>query len=482
MAISKIMHMKDGKTGYHGVHLKRSIDYITVPDKTQNGRLVGAVNCLADRAFEQMRETKESFGKNNQRQGYHIVLSFKEGEVDADTVFQITKEFVDAYVGEKYEAVYAVHDNTDHIHSHIVYNSVSFVDGMKYHYSKGDWERDIQPITNRLCKEHGLSTIEIDGEKANSEMKEWSVNKDGAFVWGDMIKRDLDACILQASTFDSFLQMLNDKGYEVKHGKYLAVKPQGMQRFKRCKSLGATYSEERIKERILVETIKDYIAETNVKPKIVKCYVKRYRRAKMSGLQKKYYAKLYRLGKLKKRPYSQAWKYKDEIKKMQKLQRQYLFLARHDIKSMVDLVAVMDSLTDKRKESYSEKSVIYKARAKCESLFDIVKEMDELTCAKNTYLNGDTYFEKEYKQWIQLENALKEEGYTYEEVNQLKIHYKNQIAEVNKKVTAVNQELALARAVISDVTPTEVDPFVKDESEIVKEKSIEKQVEKQPRR
>lgn len=209
MAISKIMHMKDSGTGFHGLHLKRSIEYIMVPEKTQNGRMIGAINCTSEKAFEQMRQTKVKFDKNSQRQGYHIVLSFKEDEVDADTVFEITQKFVKEYLGSRYEAVFAVHDNTDHLHSHIIYNSVSFVDGKKYHYSKGDWEKDIQPITNRLCKEYGLSVIELDGERANSEYKEWSVQRDGKFIWGDMIKRDLDACILQSATFDSFLTMLS---------------------------------------------------------------------------------------------------------------------------------------------------------------------------------------------------------------------------------------------------------------------------------
>lgn len=478
MAISKIMHMKDSGTGYHGVHLKRSIDYIMVPEKTQNGRLVGAVNCIADNAFEQMRETKEKFGKNNQRQGYHIVLSFKEDEVDADTVFEITQKFVQEYVGNRYETVFAVHDNTDHIHSHIIYNSVSFVDGKKYHYSKGDWEKEIQPITNRLCAEYGLSVIEIDGEKANTEMQEWSVQRDGNFVWGDMIKRDLDACILQATTYDNFLQMLNEKGYEIKPGKYLAVKPRGMQRYKRCKSLGENYSEERIRERIESENLQTYVREKESKPRIVKCYVKRYRRAKLSGLQKKYYAKLYRTGRLKKQAYSQAWKYKDDIRKMQKLQQQYLFLARHNIKSMPELVAVIDNLTDKKKESYSEKSRVYKAKANQESLFEIADKMKSLACAEIAYAGGDTFFEREHQEWLALEQELKRQCYSYEEVLLLQEHYKQRISAVNAKVAAVKKELSLGNSVMKDVTKSDTSP---DRQEY-REQNIEKQKERQPKR
>ena len=105
------------------------------PEKTQGGRLVGAINCQADMAFEQMMDTKKQFGKIDKRQGYHIILSFKEDEVEPDRAFEITQKFVAEYLGDAYEAVFVVHDNTDHVHSHIVFNSVSFVDGKKYRYT-----------------------------------------------------------------------------------------------------------------------------------------------------------------------------------------------------------------------------------------------------------------------------------------------------------------------------------------------------------
>ena len=477
MAISKIMHMKDCGKSYHGMHLKRSIDYITVPEKTQNGRLVGSVNCTVGNAFEQMRETKIKFEKNNQRQGYHIVLSFKEGEVDPDIAFEITEKFVNEYVGGRYEAVFAVHDNTDHIHSHIIFNSVSFVDGMKYHYSKGDWEKEIQPITNRLCAEYGLSVLELDREHANSEYKEWSVQRDGRFVWGDMIKRDIDTCILQAVTFDSFLSLLMEKGYEIKQGKYLAVKPPGMSRFKRCKSFGEDYSEERIRERIKEETLQTYRKEQQSKPKLVKCYVKRYKRAKMSGIQKKYYARLYRIGKLKKRAYSQVWKYRNDIKKMHRLQQQYLFLARHDISSLPELVAVMDNLNQKKTECYTDKSKVYKAKAKCKTLFDNADKMKELECAEIAYQNGDDYFEGEHRKWMELESKLKAEGYNFTEVVTLQEHYRKQIADVNAKIAATKKEWSLGDSILREYEEASVR---KEERQWEQEENKIKNKEKQP--
>ena len=124
MAISKILYMKDCGNHFHGKHLKQSLDYVMNPEKTQNGRLIGGMNCQPDTALRQMMDTKKAFGKVDKRQGYHLIISFKEGEVSPDTAYEITQRFVKEYLGRQYEAVYCVHDNTDHIHAHIIFNGV----------------------------------------------------------------------------------------------------------------------------------------------------------------------------------------------------------------------------------------------------------------------------------------------------------------------------------------------------------------------
>lgn len=426
------------------------------PEKTQGGRLVGAINCQADMAFEQMMDTKKQFGKTDKRQGYHIILSFKEDEVEPDRAFKITQKFVAEYLGDAYEAVFVVHDNTDHVHSHIVFNSVSFVDGKKYRYEKGDWAKYIQPITNKLCQEYGLSIIDVeDGskEKQHENYKDWSEYREGSFVWADMIKRDLDACILQANDFRGFLELLSEKGYEVKQGKYLAVRPQGMTRFRRCKTLGENYSQEAIVERIAKEDLSFYQSQNEEKQAaIVKCYVKRYRRAKMSGLQKRYYAKLYRIGKLKKKPYSQVWKYRDDIRKMHKLQEQYLFLVRHKIESAEELVSVLDNLTDKKKEASKEKSKTYKAKERFKDIFDKAEQIRELDDAESCYQSGDTFFEDEHNAWERLNTELLAQGYSVEEVESLRKKYESKYAQDCKAERAVSKELSLGRSIWKELT------------------------------
>ena len=456
MAISKILNMKDCGGHFHGKHLKRSLDYVMNPEKTQDGRLVGAINCQVDSAFEQMKATKRMFGKVDKRQGYHIILSFKEDEVNPDMAFEITRRFVEEYLGKSYEAVYVVHDNTAHVHSHIVFNSVSFVDGKKYRYEKGDWAKYIQPITNKLCQEYGLSIIDVDDgskEKEHESYKDWSEYREGSFVWADMIKRDLDSCILQAGNYEQFLELLSDKGYEVKQGKYLAVKPQGMTRFRRCKTLGDMYSDEVIRERIEKEDISFYREQQKeVQPVLCKCKVRRYRRAKMSGLQKRYYAKLYRIGKLKKKPYSQVWKYRDDIRKMHKLQEQYLFLVRHKIESAEELVSVLDNLTDKKKEASKEKSKTYKAKERFKDIFDKAEQIRGLDDAESCYQSGDTFFEDEHNAWERLNTELLAQGYSVEEVESLRKKYESKYAQDCKAERAVSKELNLGRSIWKELT------------------------------
>lgn len=482
MAISKILYMKDCGGHFHGKHLKQALEYVMNPEKTQDGRLIGGINCQLETAFKQMMATKKKFGKADKRQGYHLILSFMEGEVSPDTAYEITQRFVKEYLGSLYEAVYCVHDNTDHVHSHIIFNSVGFLDGRKYRYEKGDWAKDIQPITNRLCEEYGLSTIDIgaDKEKDRDYYKEHNDYRDGKFVWDKMIVRDLDACILQAGDFDEFLELLYGKGYEVKQGKHLSVKPPGMGRYRRCKTIGEAYTEENIRKRIEEEDLSFYRSRKEYKPEIVRCYVRRYKRAKLSGLQKRYYAKLYRIGKLKKRPYSQVWKYKDDIKKMEKLQQQYLFLVRHDVHSMEELAATVLNLTDKKKEASSEKSRVYRARQRVKSLFDIAGQMDDLAEAENCYQKGDMFFADEHRQWMELEGQLLKEGYTYDEVKKLREYYRERIAFVNGRANAAVKELRLGNAIWKDMVSE--DTGIEAKKEIARENVEEKKLIKQPKR
>lgn len=468
MAISKILYIGDCGAGYSGKHLRQALDYIAVPEKTDGGRLVGSLNCQQEQVYEQMRRTKEQFGKTDRRQGYHIIISFAKGEVDADTAYEVIGRFTKEYLGKDYEALYAVHDNTDHIHGHIIFNSVSFRDGRKYRYQKGDWARKVQPLTNRLCEEYGLSTMEIPEDRAKKpeNRKGWNDFKDGGLIWADMIKRDIDAAVIQSATYESFLSALSGMGYEIKNayrteGKYLAIRPRGMGGFRRCKSLGENYTEERIRERIASEGLSSYKKARAARPaRIVRCQVKRCKRAGMSGIQKRYFARLYRAGLLKKRPYSKAWQYRDDIRKMHRLQEDYLFLARNNVdgdkrQALDTLQGLRLQMADRKKEVSKEKSRILKERAGMKPLFDIVAQMEGLKECENCFRRGETFFEQEHLRYVELSEKLKEEGYTAGQLAEFKEHYKSEIARIREKERAAAKEERIAVRILAEIMAEE---------------------------
>jgi len=197
LAVTKVLNIGDCGNGYHGKHLKAAIDYIKNEEKTDGGRLVGGINCQPDFAYDKMKNTKVKFGKIDKRQAYHFIISFEEDNIDDDTAFKITERFAKEYIGDDYEVIFSVHNNTKHKHGHIIFNSVNIKNGKKYRYEKGDWAKYIQPLTNSLCKEYGLSTIDInyDTKEKDERYKEWNTYRDGKFVWKDMVIRDVDSCI-----------------------------------------------------------------------------------------------------------------------------------------------------------------------------------------------------------------------------------------------------------------------------------------------
>ena len=480
MAISKILCIGDCGSGYSGKHLKQALDYIVEEYKTENGKWVSSLNCQVEQAYEQMRNTKEQFDKTDKRQGYHMILSFMEREVDEETAFEIVGKFAKEYLGQDYEVVYSIHNNTEHIHGHILFNSVSFRTGKKYRYEKGDWSRKIQPITNRLCKEYGLSTIEIskDREKKQESYQEWNDFRDGSFVWSDMIKRDIDVCIIRATNYNEFLDMISQMGYEIKNaypedGKHLAIKPMGLTRFRRCKTLGEAYTREQISERIKTENLSHY-HNWRQEPKIIRCKMKRLKRAKLSKIQKYYFAKLYRLKLLKKRPYSQVWKYRNEIRQMQKLQEDYLFLVKYEIQSKTEISDIVGKLADKKREISKEKSRIFKEKARMKTLFHIASEWNEILELENSYQRGEELFEEEHERFVELQKELKKQGYSLEQVEELKLHYRNKIAEIRLQEKGVSREVQIAKRILAELLSRE-----QEKNEITQLEKIENR-SKQP--
>lgn len=259
MAITKLMHMNTASGHEGSVHLKNSINYIMNENKTEHGRYIGSQNCHAENAYQEMLETKKFYRKETGRQGYHFIISFKPGEGDEDTAFDIARQFSEEYLKD-YEVLYTVHNDKEHIHAHIVFNSVSFKKGLKYHYNDGDWEKDIQPIVDRLCIQHGVAPLEyhvdeyigVDGKIHEKKTYSKTMN------WNDVIRRDIDECIDNVKDFNEFImRMKTEHHYRVNYEKrkYITVRAEGMKKARRLKasSIGKMYSEESIRMRIAIK-------------------------------------------------------------------------------------------------------------------------------------------------------------------------------------------------------------------------------------
>ena len=456
MAITKILTIGDSGVKFSGKHLEQAVSYILDREKTQGSRLVTGINCQPGKAYEQMAATKRKYGKTDKRQGYHLIISFEAGEVTPDTAFEIIRRFVGEYLGQDYEAVLAVHDNTAHVHGHIIFNSVNYLNGKKYRYEKGDWAKKIQPITNRLCEGYGLSTIEIEehGRKQNQRYKDWNEFRDGKFIWREMIQRDVDACVMQAEYFEEFLDLMVEKEYDIKLNKYLAVKPKGMQRFCRCKSLGEDYTGERIRERIRLESLETYAKRNHEQDSHTIELPKDefLRRTKLTGIQKTYYAKICRLRHLERLPYSRAWEYREEIRKMQEVHEKYLFLVKNGIHSLTELMAVRDNLEEKTAECRKERRELYREKRQMEPLFSIADKMAELAPAEKSYQAGDDFFEKEHLRYQALEEQLRSEGYSMGETETLRKKYKDKGSGIYQRQLEIRKRLKMSGKMIKEFT------------------------------
>lgn len=251
------MNIKQGKMG-GGRHLNNSIRYIMNPKKTEEGKWIGGnAGLTSDEVYQTMINTKIDWDKLEGRQGYHFVISFKPGEVKEETAYQVIKEFCEEYLGDYFDYVFSIHNDQHHMHGHIVFNSVNRMTGYKYRYVNGDWEKKIQPITDRICERHGLPPLEFDQEnRKGKSYAQWEAEKKGKPNWKKMIQADIDYIISISNNEAEFLQNMEKIGYHVrkgnsqKHGTYFAFRATEQKRAWRSYKLGEGYSYAGILTRI----------------------------------------------------------------------------------------------------------------------------------------------------------------------------------------------------------------------------------------
>ena len=235
--------------------MSKAIAYILNPEKTDEKLLVSSYGCASEtaaREFEWTRKIAEQKGMNPVRIiARHVIQSFEIGEVTPELAHEIGKQFADEILGGKYEYVLTTHIDKDHVHNHLIFNAVDFVDYHAYKSYKRIYY-DMREVSDRLCKENGLSVIPPSQNKGMG-YKEYTEAKRGT-SWKQKLKQSIDRIVITAKDYDDFLRLMQEAGYEIKTGKYISFRAKGQERFTRSKTIGENYTEERIKERIAGRT------------------------------------------------------------------------------------------------------------------------------------------------------------------------------------------------------------------------------------
>ena len=408
MAITKILNIKESEGRNPASHLKNALEYIQNPNKTEECVLVGGINCLPDTAFEQMEETKNIFHKTGKRQGYHVIISFSpEEKVTAEQAMYVLEHFAKDVLGDDYEAVYAVHTDREHMHGHLIWNSVSMTIGKKYNSPKGNWRNHLQPITNKYCDELGLSIMpaEYSRNPKNISRDKWEKE----MSMKEIILRDAKMCAYAAGNVEHFKYLMKRLGYVFKKDAWMEVQAPGFRYYHSLAKMDEMFAEDRLRHHVDMPWM--------AKPYFYSSDIRGLHRAKLSPYQKRFYAKLYRLRIVEQKRFVVGGaKYTEELKRFHQLQDEYLLLVNNDIKDIVELVNFRNKQEEKIQQIEDSQHEIYresssrKRKIKTEAQYkdyqmwhvEVQEELDELKQEK-----------KKIKRRIQLADGIvREDLYT----------------------------------------------------------------------
>ena len=370
------------------VSLQDALDYAANRDKTEQSCFESSYACTLETAFADMRQTKEQWHKPGGVQGYHLVQSFAAGEVTPELAHQIAKELADRVLGGQYEYVIGTHLNTGHIHSHIVWNSVSRIDGKKYHSNGKSYVTEIRAASDELCRKYKLSVIDTEtSHHVAKPYAEWLAEKNGQPTWRTAIRQDVDDAIQQSLTWRQFLSVLERKGYEVRMGrKYPVLRPPGKERFVRFKTLGKRYTPEAIQTRILYPQFNRCFVENSPCVQYGRLHGGKPRR-KLTGLRALYYRYLYELGALPRKPSRPSYAVRQDAYKLDQRIRQMEFLSRNNIDTLTQLETHRQALQTEIRQLLTKRKQLPKTddvQSQHESVNTALKQLrqEERLCRK----------------------------------------------------------------------------------------------------
>jgi len=341
--------------------LSSVIHYATQEQKTQAfvhdeqvlvmRQFVTGVNCNADTARDEMVAVKLKYGKTDGVIAYHGYQSFAPGEAAPEMAHEIGVKLAVRLWGEKYQVLVATHlDKANHLHNHFVINTVSYIDGIKFHRTNEDY-RKMQRESDALCREYGLSVIAHPQRGKTKHYSEWGAERDGYQTWRGMVKADVDTAIRRSMTERQFFDNLRNMGYEIKSGKDISVRPPGKERFVRLqRNFGDGYAIEGIRKRILAQNQPEREAtRTDPLPRKTRLKGVLHKPYYRTGLRSLYLYYLYRMGAYPKKrepnPKKVYFLFREDIRYVQRISQEARLLVKYGIDTDLQLIAHKDSLT-----------------------------------------------------------------------------------------------------------------------------------------
>ena len=449
MAVTKILARRGG--------LAQAIAYVVNGDKTEEQVLTATQGCSIKSACAEMQDAKIHWNKTDGVQLYHIIQSFRPGEIEPELALEIAQEFVREHL-PGYQAVIGIHTDREHIHAHIAFNSINQLTGEKYHSNARNYYQQIRAISDRLCREHGLSVI-VQGAPARSvSYIEWLRQSKGQPTFRSMLEADLRDAIRDANDLGHFFLLIEHMGYEIHHGNRLGFHLRGQERFLYPGRRNPLFTEDGIRAAIqgnLVEIEAGSHPAVLSRPK----FQPYQKHPKYTGFLALYVHYLYLLGKIRQRQYPPRMTHhlRQEIMRFEQYRAQFAFLREHEIVTQAD----MDAFQSRKEESLAkllkQRTILNVWKKKRQKLYTALADAEALAPSKALYEEGLTGMEAEFEQYMAATALLERSGIPRERLIAEKAEVYEQLAELNREIRAERQKLKLCREIQKQVPVMEQD-------------------------
>lgn len=435
MAVTKILAKS--------MRLDKLVNYIKNGDKTNEGTLVSTIHCTPEDAVKRMLHTKALYGKDGGVQAYHIIQSFKIGEISPKTAHLLGKEFSVGFL-PGYEVVIGTHIDKDHIHNHICFNSVNADTGLKYHSSPESYYKGIRRFSDELCRKHGLSVIMETGGKGLSYI-EWKLHKAGLLTYREMVDMDVQECLSMAFDIGNFYELMEDRGYVIEHhSQYPSFIPDGAKAPFRAKQNGRSLTEDDLRSII------DEGLDINTPETIVPRHRPQFRHpGKLHGFRALYTHWMYVLGIIGnggRVPYPKI-SYK-EIRRFEQYKKQQAFLDANGIDSRSQLDEKRESVLRRIEELTKTRIILNSKKRRNKPLYDALATVEYLAEVPDLYLGNPSGFETEYMRYRQAEKLL--EGNDRDVLQKERAELYRQLSDVNAKLRMLRSEQHLCEVIAHD--------------------------------